>query len=60
MLKVNNVLTILNLPNNSLKNEGFSNIVNGIVNGSPTVFLSINVSKNELTSKCMNDIGKLV
>ena len=60
MLKVNNTLTILNLPNNSLKNEGFACIVNGIVYGKGSCFLSINVSKNELTSKCMNDIGRLV
>jgi hypothetical protein len=41
MLKENKTLTIINLFNNSVKNEGFSQIVNGICENKYSSILSL-------------------
>ena len=50
-LSKNKVLTILNLSNTALRNEGLALIAKGILDNPDSSIQSLNLSKNDLTEK---------
>lgn len=60
MLSTNKTLSILNLTNSSLKNAGLSLIHQGILGNEQSSIVSLNLTKNDLTSKCMKEVASII
>lgn len=60
MLSENKTLSILNLTNTSLKNTGLSLIHQGILGNEKSSIVSLNLTKNDLTFKCMKEVASLI